>query len=79
MGSRDKAKCLSYHGCIRSDTGTISAFVILNAVKNLVLYAGVALSQGACWFLGVFCKKGGIWVLRDEILHCVQNDKRGLW
>ena len=23
-------------------------------------------------------KKGGIWVLRDEILHCVQNDKSGV-
>ncbi len=26
-------------------------------------------------------KKGVIWVLRDEILHCVQNDKgeQGAW
>ncbi len=26
-----------------------------------------------------WCKKGGIWVVRDEILHCVQNDKGGAW
>ena len=30
------------HLCHNSDTRTIYPFVILNAVKNLVLYAGVA-------------------------------------
>jgi hypothetical protein len=24
-------------------------------------------------------KKGGTWVLKDEILHCVQNDKVRAW
>ena len=45
--------------------------VILNAVKNLVLHRDV--SAFSCG--GVGAKKGGIWVLEDEILHCVQNDK----
>ena len=31
-------------------------------------------SNGEC-----FTKKGDIWVLRDEILHCDQNDKIGAW
>jgi hypothetical protein len=47
--------------------------VILNAVKNLVLYAGVPLFLKA----SSAQEKGAIWVLEDEILHCVQNDRGG--
>jgi hypothetical protein len=54
----------------RSEICTELDFVILNAVKNLVLHPDVSpfLGDGDG-------EKGGIWVLRDEILHCVQNDK----
>ncbi|MDQ3931165.1 MAG: hypothetical protein M3328_18725, partial [Chloroflexota bacterium] len=48
-----------------------SFFVILNAVKNLVLYPDVS----PFFKLMIVLNKGLIWVLRDEILHCVQNDK----
>ena len=50
-----------------------SPLVILSVAKNLVLYAGIPL-----FLRGSVGKKGGIWVLGDEILHCVQNDKGGL-
>jgi hypothetical protein len=52
-----------------------SHFVILNAVKNLVLYAGAPLflDERAGW------KEGVTQVLEDEILHCVQNDKVEFW
>ena len=49
--------------------------VILNAVKNLILYAGVALFS---WD-AVTERKMKLWVQRDEILHCVQNDRGHLW
>jgi hypothetical protein len=43
-------------------------------VKNLVLYEGVApFLRG-----NNHTKKGATWVLKDEILHCVQNDKMGV-
>jgi hypothetical protein len=49
--------------------------VILSAAKNLVLHRDVTpflrASTGE--------KKGGIWVLKDEILRCAQNDRGGLW
>jgi hypothetical protein len=46
-------------------------FVILKAVKNLVPYQDVSpFPRGECPL-----KKGAIWVLKDEILHCFQNDK----
>ncbi len=47
--------------------------VILNAVKNLILHTDVALFMHP----NVTHEKGATWVLKDEILHCVQNDKVG--
>ncbi len=50
--------------------GTISPFVILNAVKNLVPQHMVAP------FLCAILRQGrGNIPVEDEILHCVQNDK----
>ena len=45
-------------------------FVILSAAKNLVLYADVTpfLFENA----DKAGKKGGIWILGDEILRCAQ-------
>jgi hypothetical protein len=45
----------------------LPVLVIVNAVKNLVLYLDVALFL---WENDT--KKGGIWVLRDEMLRCAQ-------
>ncbi len=47
---------------------------ILSAAKNLVLYRGVA---SFSWTL--LLKESSIWVLRDEILRCAQNDKDHSW
>jgi hypothetical protein len=52
--------------------GTYLQGAPLDAVKSLVLNAGVALFYGKNDI-----RKGDIWVVRDEILHCVQNDKGG--
>jgi hypothetical protein len=52
-------------------------FVILNAVKDLVLYRDITPFQREK--AGKPCRKDGIRVLGDEILHCVQNDKKGFW
>jgi hypothetical protein len=60
------------------DEGALTApkpdLVILNAVKNLVLYPNVP-AFSRCL---VSKRKVAIWEVWDEILHCVQNDKVGL-
>ena len=44
---------------------------MLNAVKNLVLYAGVSLFS----HVSTDTKQVGTWVVEDEISHYVRNDK----
>ena len=66
---------------------------ISNVVRNLVLYLDVTpfsclmphasclMPHASCLCVTLCCrrcKKGGIWVLRDEISHYVRNDRGGL-
>jgi hypothetical protein len=49
--------------------------VILSVAKNLVLYRDVS----PFLYEKVPPKERAIWVLRDEILRCAQNDRVHLW
>ncbi|MDQ3928325.1 MAG: hypothetical protein M3328_04155, partial [Chloroflexota bacterium] len=72
MLGKGAMQCLRPFSAIPTlNTRTKVDLVILNAVENLVLHPDVALFSWYC----MAARKVLLWVLQDEILHCVQNDK----
>jgi hypothetical protein len=68
---RNPARVDSYQKPVCFYYGTNALFVILNALKNLVPHQDVVSFSWDYIAVGSVL----IWVLKDEILHCVQNDK----
>jgi hypothetical protein len=63
------------HVCTISYGKKAPTFVISNAVRNLVLGRDVPPFPS---LLVLYTEKRAVWVVRDEISHCVRNDKGGL-